>query len=74
MKEPERIPLDPSTPTAKKVKKIPLPALYPEGMRDDLYSNSSEKEFWKFIEKHKEAREQWLGKSTSEDNTKGDQT
>lgn len=75
MKEPERIPLDPSTPTAKKVKKIPLPALYPEGMRDDLYSSSSnEKEFWKFIEKHKEAREKWLNKSTDEDNTKGDQT
>lgn len=74
MKEPERIPLDPSTPTAKKVKKIPLPALYPEGMRDDLYSNSNEKEFWKFIEKHKEARKKWLGQSGDENNSESDKT
>jgi hypothetical protein len=37
MKEPERIPLDPSTPRAKDVKRIPLPKIYPEKMTDDLY-------------------------------------
>ena len=37
MKEPKRIPLDPSTPRAKDVKRIPLPKIYPEKMTDDLY-------------------------------------
>jgi len=37
MKEPERIPLDPSTPKAKSVTKIPLPKIYPEAMIDDVY-------------------------------------
>jgi hypothetical protein len=37
MKEPERIPLNPETPTAKKVKSFPLQRLYPEPMTDDLY-------------------------------------
>jgi hypothetical protein len=37
MKEPNRIPLDPSTPTAKKVKTFPLNKIYPESMDDDVY-------------------------------------
>lgn len=43
MKEPKRIPLDPSTPQIPSVKKIPMPALnaednYPAPMRDDTFS------------------------------------
>lgn len=37
MKEPERIPLDPSTPKTKSVNKIPLPKIYPDTMIDDVY-------------------------------------
>lgn len=70
MKEPKRIPLDPSTPRPKRVQQIPLPALYPETMRDDLYSKSNEKDFWKFIEEHKESRKIWR----DENNTESDQT
>lgn len=36
MKEPNKIPLDPSTPKAKDVKKYPL-TRYPEAMEDDIY-------------------------------------
>lgn len=36
MKEPKRIPLDPSIPKAKDVKKYPL-VNYPEPMEDDIY-------------------------------------
>lgn len=43
MKEPKRIPLDPSTPRIQDVEKIPMPALnseqkYPEPMKDDIFS------------------------------------
>lgn len=37
MKEPNKIPLDPSTPKAKEVKKYPLNKLYPQSMEDDVY-------------------------------------
>jgi hypothetical protein len=37
MKEPQKIPLDPSTPKAKQVKQLPLRGLYPEAMHDDVY-------------------------------------
>jgi hypothetical protein len=37
MKEPEKIPLDPSTPRTKSINKFPLPKLYPEAMTDDIY-------------------------------------
>lgn len=37
MKEPQKIPLDPSTPKAKQVRQLPLPGLYPEAMHDDVY-------------------------------------
>jgi hypothetical protein len=37
MKEPEKIPLDPSTPRTKSVNKFPLNKLYPEKTSDDLY-------------------------------------
>jgi hypothetical protein len=37
MKEPKKIPLDPSTPKAKSVKLFPLNKIYPEKMQDDIY-------------------------------------
>ena len=37
MKEPKKIPLDPSTPRAKSVQSLPLNKIYPEKMQDDLY-------------------------------------
>ena len=74
MKEPKRIPLDPSTPTSKRVQQIPMPSLYPESMRDDVYSKETSTSFWKFIAKHKESRENWLKKQDNENNQKGDQT
>lgn len=37
MKEPDKRPLDPSTPKARAVKKYPLNQLYPQSMQDDVY-------------------------------------
>ena len=37
MKEPEKIPLDPSTPRAKSVRSFPLNKTRPEKIQDDLY-------------------------------------
>jgi len=37
MTEPNKIPLDPSTPRAKDVKKYPLKKNYPQTMEDDVY-------------------------------------
>jgi hypothetical protein len=37
MKEPNKIPLDPSVPRAKSVKIFPLNKIYPENIKDDLY-------------------------------------
>ena len=42
MKEPEKIPLDPSTPRTKSVNKFPLNKLYPEKTSDDLYRPDSD--------------------------------
>jgi hypothetical protein len=42
MKEPERIPLDPSTPKAKSVKTIPLNKLYVESIQNDTYIKDNE--------------------------------
>ena len=42
MKEPERIPLDPSTPKIKNVKTIPMPKLYPDSMQDDVFSSTTD--------------------------------
>lgn len=79
MKEPKRIPLDPSTPTIPSVKKIPMPALYPEkqyaeGMVDDVYTKEggAAKSFWKFIAEHEKSREKWLNQQNDENNTKSD--
>jgi len=72
MQEPKRIPLDPSTPTVKNVKTIPMPSIYPEGMDDDVYSKEAANSFWKFIAKHKESREKWI--KQNENNKEGDQT
>ena len=37
MKEPEKIPLNPSTPRSKSVQKFPLNKIYPENIKDNLY-------------------------------------
>lgn len=42
MKEPERIPLDPSRPRSHKPKMYPLPPLYPETMTQDTYRPDSD--------------------------------
>ena len=44
MKEPQRIKLDPETPSNKDVNKIPMPKLYPDPIQDDLYSESDKLE------------------------------
>lgn len=70
MQEPKRIPLDPSTPKPKEVKKIPMPALsskkqYPDGMKDDVYvkEENAGEAFWKFISSQEKSREEWLKQS-----------
>ena len=73
MQEPERIPLDPSTPRVKNVKTIPMPSIYPENMRDDVCSKEAATSFWKFIAKHKESRDNWM-KQKNENNKESDQT
>lgn len=66
MKEPKRIPLDPSTPRIQDVEKIPLPSLeqeanktYPEPMRDDVVSGGAEQSFLKFIADQEESRRKY---------------
>ena len=66
MKEPERIPLDPSTPRIPDVEKRPLPSLeqeanktYPEPMRDDVVSEGTEQAFSNFIQKDKESKRKY---------------
>lgn len=59
MKEPKRIPLDPSTPQIKKVKTIPMPSVYPEPMKDDVVSEGAEKSFLKFIADQAESRKKY---------------
>jgi len=71
MKEPKRIPLDPSTPKVKNVKTIPLPPLDSEKYKDT--DTTRELSFWQFIAKHKESRNNWM-KHKNENNQKGDQT
>jgi hypothetical protein len=66
MKEPQRIPLDPTTPKVKNVKTIPMPALHPN-------EEETAASFWKFIAKHKESRENWI-KRNNEDNQEGHKT
>ena len=64
MKEPERIPLDPSTPRPADVAKIPMPSIYPEAMSDDVYSSTkeegcAEQAFFNFIQKAKESKRKY---------------
>tara|TARA_Y100000389_G_scaffold19883_1_gene17238 strand:- start:6626 stop:6856 length:231 start_codon:yes stop_codon:yes gene_type:complete len=64
MKEPERIPLDPSTPRPADVEKIPMPSVYPETMSDDVYSSTkdeggAEQAFFNFIQKAKESKRRY---------------
>lgn len=64
MKEPERIPLDPSTPRPADVEKIPMPSIYPEPMSNDVYSakkdeGNAEQAFLNFIQKAKESKRKY---------------
>ena len=59
MKEPNRIPLDPSTPRIKEVKTIPMPSVYPEPMKDDVVSEGAEQAFFNFIQKAKESKRKY---------------
>ena len=68
MKEPKRIPLDPSTPRIQDVEKRPLPSLaqesdqtYPEPMKDDVFEKESnaEEAFSNFIQKAKESKKKY---------------
>lgn len=66
MKEPKRIPLDPSTPRIPDVEKRPMPSLeqeanktYPEPMRDDVVSTGAEQSFLKFIADQEESRRKY---------------
>ena len=66
MKEPDRRPLDPSTPRIKDVEKKPLPSLdqessrkYPEPMTDDVVSGGAEQAFSNFIQKAKESKRKY---------------
>jgi hypothetical protein len=40
MQNPIPRPMNPETPKAREVKKIPLPKLYPQPMEDDVYTPS----------------------------------
>ena len=66
MKEPDRRPLDPSTPKIQDVKRRPLPSLaqeaqkYPEPMSNDVVSREgAETAFLKFIADQEESRRQY---------------
>jgi len=48
MKEPKKIPLDPETPQAASVEKIPMPSIYPEAMSNDVYSAKKDEEVKKY--------------------------
>ena len=76
MKEPERIPLDPSTPRIQDVEKRPLPSLqqendktYPEPMTDDTFSEKDlqqENLFFNFIQKAKDSKKRYEEKISKE--------
>jgi len=66
MKEPKRMPLDPSTPRIQDVERRPLPSLeqeasktYPEPMKDDVASVGAEQAFLNFIQKAKESKQKY---------------
>ena len=65
MKEPDRRPLDPSTPRIQDVEKRPLLSLeqeanktYPEPMSDDV-TESAEQAFGNFIQKAKDSKKKY---------------
>lgn len=60
MKEPKRIPLDPTTPKVKNVKTIPMPPIRPI---EEEKEEETTKSFWKFIAQHKASREKWLSEN-----------
>lgn len=55
MKEPKKIPLDPSTPRAKSVQIFPLPQIYPENIADDLYRPDNDSIYTKI--NHEDSKE-----------------
>ena len=66
MKEPDRIPLDPTTPRPQDVNKIPMPSLaqeaqtYPEPMSNDVVPREgAETAFLKFIADQEQSRKQY---------------
>jgi len=64
MEEPKKIPLDPETPQAASVEKIPMPSIYPEAMSNDVYSakkdeGNAEQAFLNFIQKAKESKRKY---------------
>ena len=63
MKEPGKIPLDPTTPKAKQVKPIPMPKLYPDSIMDDLCSSDD-------LKKHLDQINKILDETANEDNNK----
>ena len=81
MKEPDRIPLDPTTPRPQDVNKIPMPSLaqevqtYPEPMSSDVVSREgAETAFLKFIADQEQSRKQYqerLKKIREEDKDSG---
>jgi len=70
MKEPQKIPLDPSTPKAKQVKQLPLRGLYPEAMHDDVYIRPDNDSVYKPIDLDK--INETLDKAANEDSKNSD--
>ena len=76
MKEPDRRPLDPSTPKIQDVEKRPLLSLeqeanktYPEPMTDDTFSEKDlqqENLFFNFIQKAKDSKKRYEEKISKE--------
>ena len=76
MKEPDRRPLDPSTPRIQDVEKRPLLSLeqeanktYPEPMADDTFSEKDlqqENLFFNFIQKAKDSKKRYEEKISKE--------
>jgi hypothetical protein len=61
MKEPKKIPLNPETPQVASVEKIPMPSIYPEPMKDDVFKNEggAEQAFNNFIQKAKASKRKY---------------
>lgn len=67
MKEPKRIPLNPTAPRVRNVKTIPMPSIR---HTEEEQGNG----FWEFVAEHEESRLKWLRQQGNENNTQSDQT